>query len=81
MVAGREYETHLQRVVRLGLLWNYRGFYIDPTLQAADALKFISELNHANALVSKESMSQKSMSSSFVLPSKSSSFHCKQLML
>ena len=56
VLAGREFETHLQEVVRLGLLWNYGGFYIDPTVQANDALKFIlkcSELNYANALVSK----------------------------
>jgi len=30
VLAGREFETHLQKIVRLGLLWNYGGFYIDP---------------------------------------------------
>ena len=56
MLAGKEFETHLQEVVRLGLLWNYGGFYIDPTVRVTDALKFIlkcSDLNYANAVVTK----------------------------
>ena len=56
VLAGKEFETHLQEVVRLGLLWNYGGFYIDPMVQVTDALKFISkcsDFNCTNAVVSK----------------------------
>ena len=56
VLAGKEFETHLQEVVRLGLLWNYGGFYIDPMVRVTDALKFISkcsDLNYANAVVTK----------------------------
>ena len=53
VLAGKEFEIHLQEVVRLGLLWNYGGFYIDPTIRVTDALNFISKCSYANAVVSK----------------------------
>ena len=33
VLAGKEFENHLQEAVRLGILWNYGGFYVDPTVQ------------------------------------------------
>ena len=32
VLAGAEFEHHLQNVVQLGLLWHYGGMYIDPTI-------------------------------------------------
>ena len=35
VLAGKEFETHLADVVTLGLLWNYGGIYVAPTVRIA----------------------------------------------
>ena len=31
VLARKEFETHLKEAVRLGILWNYGGYYVDPS--------------------------------------------------
>ena len=33
VLAGPEFEDHLQRVVQLGILWKYGGIYFDPRIR------------------------------------------------
>ena len=39
ILTGREFEKHLDDVVRLGLLWQYGGVYVDPAVQVTTTLK------------------------------------------
>ena len=32
VLARKEFEMHLKEAVRLGILWNYGGYYVDPSL-------------------------------------------------
>ena len=71
LLAGKEFETHLHEVIRLHLLWNYGGFYIEHTVQVTDALKFISrcpDFDYTNALVSKFEVPTGSVLQSFSEP-------------
>ena len=49
VLAGKEFETHLADVVTLGLLWNYGGIYVAPTVRIASLVC----LHDKNAWVSK----------------------------
>ena len=35
LLSGKEFEAHLEDVVTLGLLWNYGGIYVAPTVRIA----------------------------------------------
>ena len=39
ILAGKEFETHLEDVVTLGLLWNYGGIYVAPTVRIASLVR------------------------------------------
>ena len=58
VLAGPEFEDHLQRVVQLGILWKYGGIYFDPRIKVTRENQiltdptchngWISDHNHSN---------------------------------
>ncbi len=52
-LAGREFETHLQDVTIIGILWKYGGIYINPILKLAKGLSTAFPEN-TSAWISKE---------------------------
>ena len=54
IIAGKEFEDHLQDAVAIGLLWKYGGFYINPRFRVAGKLAYPECLNNTSAWVSEE---------------------------
>jgi lactosylceramide 4-alpha-galactosyltransferase len=51
LLAGPEFETHLHEVAILGILWQYGGFYVNPTVRLSGSLPEYD--NRTTAVVSK----------------------------
>ena len=52
VLARKEFETHLKEAVILGILWNYGGYYVDPSLVTKSLSSLCKQYN--NAFMSKE---------------------------
>ena len=52
VLARKEFEMHLKEAVRLGILWNYGGYYVDPSLVTKSLSALCKRDN--NAFMSKE---------------------------
>ena len=52
VIAGRAFETHLQEVTALGILWKFGGIYVNPTVRVGYGARFPSNTNYS--WVSKE---------------------------
>ena len=48
LLVRKAFETHLQEAVRLGLLWQYGGFYFSPTIKLNQQL-FLPQCHRGNA--------------------------------
>ena len=47
VIAGRAFETHLQEVTTLGILWNFGGMYFNPTVRVSYGARFPSSANYS----------------------------------
>ena len=52
VLARKEFEAHLKEVVRLGILWNYGGYYVDPPNIVTKSLSALCKQDN-NAFMSK----------------------------
>ena len=41
VLAGTNFESHLHKAVRLEILWNFEGMYIDPNVRVVAGFNFI----------------------------------------
>ena len=56
VLVRKEFETHLQEAVKLGIVWNHGGFYIDPTIQITSSVgEYVTKCNiNHSAFISRE---------------------------
>ena len=57
VIAGKEFEIHLKEAVRLGILWNHGGYYVDPNLELSKSLITEQCMQIHNAFMTKDKIS------------------------